>query len=1641
MWFVIYLLILREDMPVLPLVKGTQLCEYIDDGVRKLRFEIIENVGAGTFGITYTAKDASFNNTLCVIKEFALAQLCNRDTRSGSIVPFKSDDPRKDKHRKRLLKTWQDRFILEANNLNKIHHSNVVSVRLAWRERGTVFYAMNYVEGKELSSPDKKDWEPQSWSEIEPLAFKLLDALEAVHEVDLIHGDVKPSNVLLTKKNEPMLIDFGTARNLADFQNTLQQGTHAYTPGYAPPELHGVNNTKSVSPSSDLYSWGMIIIGLLKRHPKTHDGSPMDAMFRYQNFDRDPYSNLSSWLTNVPLNVLEVLQKCVQLDYEKRPKTVAETRDLFASETIDSDKAAKQIEELQKALREEKELAQRKLQEEEEQKRVIQAQRKLAQRTLQEEKQKVIQAELAQRKLQEEKQKELAKRKKQKTIQAQKTFQEKKRIIQEQVFEKPADVLVAKPKGFLIVGGINGYLTIREALRVASSETTIRILPGTYRESLIIDKNITIIGVGNREQIIIIGSEKSTILSTAKQARIQNVTLQQEDGDNPCVDISSGEIQIEGCDISGGNNCIVIHGAQSDPMIRNNRIHNAEQNHGIYLYENAKGTIKRNEIFKNECGIFIDLDCDPVVHKNQIYDNKGTGIWIEGNGTIEQNEIFKNEKYGIYVDSKATPIVRKNQLHESNHEQFAEKIVDVVFVGKPRDILVVGGLKGYATISEALQVASSETTIRVMAGIYRESLVIDKNITIIGVGKIDEIVIIGLGKSVLLSTAKQARIQNVTLEQEDSDNPCVDISSGEIQIERCDISGGKNCIAIHGAQSAPIIRNNRIHDAKQDYEKNPSHGIYLYENAKSIIEQNEVFKNDLGIVVSSNNVSVVRKNKVYKNEWSGIMIFGQGTFTQNEIFKNEMHGIHVESNGDPIVRENRIHENKESGIEIFGQGTFTQNEIFKNEKHGIIVNSSAASIINSNQIYENKLEQFAEETVGLVLVEKPKDVLVVGNVNGYKTLTEALRAASNQTTIRVLPGIYRESLVIDKNVTIFGVGKVGEIVIIGARKLIGPGKSAISSTAKQARIQNITLKQEGKKHPCIDISAGGIQIERCDISGGNNCIAIHGAQSMPIIENNQIHDAKKAIQDRYPNKTGHGIYLYENAKGTIKQNKIFKNEKHGIYVYLTAKPVVRDNQLHENKWSGIGIFGGGTFEKNKIFKNEKHGIYVYSTAEPVVRDNQLHENNLEQFVSVKKSKSVLIVNSININGYTTITKALEAALPETTIQIMPGIYRESLVIDKNVTIIGVGKVDEIVIIGSGKSAILSTAKQARIQNVTLQQEGGDNPCVDISAGKILIERCDISGGNSCIAIHGSSDSMIRNNRIHHAEQNHERKSSHGIYFYENAKGTIKQNEIYKNERGILIDKTCDSVVHKNQIYENKGTGIVVWGKSTIEKNEIFKNDLGIIVSSNSISMVRKNQIYENRWSGIEIKGEGTFEENEIFKNEKNGIYVDSKADSIVRNNRIHENKENGLKILGNGTFEENEIFKNEGNGIYVSLSGAPVMRSNRVYENKESGIAIDGKGTFEANDISKNKNHGIYVNSTGDPVVFKNQIHGNKEYGILIERIEEDLYRIGSFKQNNVYENIKGDIKKPINFVLWIVVLWIIFLTTAIVFFRTIWLK
>jgi hypothetical protein len=202
----------------------------------------------------------------------------------------------------------------------------VVPIRATWRENGTAYFAMDFIDGIELPA------EPTAgagWATWETVARKFLTALGAIHAAGLVHGDIKPANILVDRAGNPVIIDFGTARSAEDAKKT-KLTTLAMTPGYCPPELAVRDRAKEMGPWSDLYSWALTVMGLVIRHGGI-DGAPLDtsartALAKHGHSDAGIGAETAGALraAGVPESWVQALMACVALEPSARPQSAEE---------------------------------------------------------------------------------------------------------------------------------------------------------------------------------------------------------------------------------------------------------------------------------------------------------------------------------------------------------------------------------------------------------------------------------------------------------------------------------------------------------------------------------------------------------------------------------------------------------------------------------------------------------------------------------------------------------------------------------------------------------------------------------------------------------------------------------------------------------------------------------------------------------------------------------------------------------------------------------------------------------------------------------------------------------------------------------------------------------------------------------------------------------------------------------------------------------------------------------------------------------------------------------------------------------------------------------------------------------------------
>jgi nitrous oxidase accessory protein NosD len=244
---------------------------------------------------------------------------------------------------------------------------------------------------------------------------------------------------------------------------------------------------------------------------------------------------------------------------------------------------------------------------------------------------------------------------------------------------------------------------------------------------------------------------------------------------------------------------------------------------------------------------------------------------------------------------------------------------------------------------------------------------------------------------------------------------------------------------------------------------------------------------------------------------------------------------------------------------------------------------------------------------------------------------------------------------------------------------------------------------------------------------------------------------------------------------------------------------------------------------------------------------------------------VLPVDPFGGGPYPTIDAAIAAAEPGSRVVLGPGVYEQSIVIDKPIELLGTGAAD-VLVAAWGARVLSFRAASGLIRNLTLRQTGGgDFHCVDISQGRLEIEDCHIEGlGAPCVYIHEGADPVLRRNQIRGGMRA-------GVSIARQARGTLEDNDIgHHRWAAVQIAKGADPVLRRNRIHRS-GCGVLLYedARGLLEDNDICDNERdGIEATEGARPLVRHNRILRNGRFGVFVKdgGGGTFERNQLTDN-------------------------------------------------------------------------------------------------------------------------------------------------------------------------------
>ncbi len=212
--------------------------------------------------------------------------------------------------------SFRDRFRREWMIAASIDHPNVIPVYEAGDEDGVLYIAMRWVEGTNLR--ETIDGGPPEPAHAARLVYQTGNALDAAHERDLIHRDVKPANILITGQDHVYLSDFGLTKHASSVSGLTRAGQWVGTVDYtAPEQIEGA----AVSPRTDVYSLGCVLFEALTGRSPYKRENELATLWAHMY---TPPPSVREYSPDIPAAFDEVVQRAMAKDPAERYASAGE---------------------------------------------------------------------------------------------------------------------------------------------------------------------------------------------------------------------------------------------------------------------------------------------------------------------------------------------------------------------------------------------------------------------------------------------------------------------------------------------------------------------------------------------------------------------------------------------------------------------------------------------------------------------------------------------------------------------------------------------------------------------------------------------------------------------------------------------------------------------------------------------------------------------------------------------------------------------------------------------------------------------------------------------------------------------------------------------------------------------------------------------------------------------------------------------------------------------------------------------------------------------------------------------------------------------------------------------------------------------
>ena len=556
----------------------------------------------------------------------------------------------------------------------------------------------------------------------------------------------------------------------------------------------------------------------------------------------------------------------------------------------------------------------------------------------------------------------------------------------------------------------------------------------------------------------------------------------------------------------------------------------------------------------------------------------------------------------------------------------------------------------------------------------------------------------------------------------------------------------------------------------------------------------------------------------------------------------------------------------------------------------------------------------------------------------YRTISAALRAAADGATVLVQPGVYRESLVLDREVVLQAQQGEGTVELVATRG------AALTVLAPRGSVRGFTVRS-ARGDAAVVVSAGAVLLEDCEITGGH--VEING-KAAPVLRGCLVSGA-------------HGVALRLTGEGSpVLANLTVRDiEGDGLVLDGSVRPEIRGLALHRVSGHGVVVRGEarGVLDGCDLAGTGRAALHVEGAAAPQLRGCRIHDT---------------VGEGVRIEGTASAGVSESASAASAAPGSAAGSERDGTVLLDGCEISRTGGVGITV---RGGSRVL-------LHGCRIRDTG--------SAGLVLADRAVLEtedtgfadSAATALAVSGSARAVLRGGSL-------SRSAANGLYASEDARVELHGVEIgHSGYTAVHLGGSASAVLRDCRVHDTAENGVRVTGSAVLlaEDTEIATVGMaGVTVDQQGDAELRRCRI-EAADVGVVL---GTtvhrprLRECEISRTTRTGIEVGAGAGALLESVTVHDTGTAGIFLdAGSAALLHGcTVRDTAGTGIVVWKEARPTALAVRVERTGKNGVFVGdgGFGVFEDCELSHTAFPALHVGAAAAPVLRRCLVHDADE--------------------------------------------------------------